>query len=341
MAKQANRMMIGGFVVIAVVLLAASLVVFGSGRFFKKTVAYVLYFDGSIKGLNVGAPVLFQGVPVGSVKSISIHTDRENLKTDIPVIIEIEPERFVTADMRHIETDEEVRENLAKLIDIGLRAVLSMQSFITGQLMIEVDFYPNTPVTLRGIDKELPEIPTIPSTTERLAQTLQQLDLKGMEKNLKDALAGIDRFVNNPDLTASVRNLKDTLAEAKQVVKKIDAKIDPLADNLNGTISSVGKLAKNVDSQVAPLAKNVNTTVTDFDKLARDADARVVALETSLDKTLSAVRGVMSPDAPLIVELETTLREISDMSRSFRELADYLQRHPEALIQGKGESGGK
>jgi paraquat-inducible protein B len=92
---------------------------------------------------------------------------------------------------------------------------------------------------------------------------------------------------------------------------------------------------------VAPLAKNVNTTVTDFDKLARDADARVVALETSLDKTLSAVRGVMSPDAPLIVELETTLREISDMSRSFRELADYLQRHPEALIQGKGESGGK
>jgi paraquat-inducible protein B len=67
----------------------------------------------------------------------------------------------------------------------------------------------------------------------------------------------------------------------------------------------------------------------------------VAALGTNLDKTLSAVRGVMSPDAPLIVELENTLQEISTTARSFRQLADYLERHPEALIQGKGESGGK
>jgi paraquat-inducible protein B len=75
MAKQANRMMIGGFVVIAVVLLAASLVVFGSGKFFKKTDKYILYFDGSVKGLSVGAPVLFQGVQVGAVSSITIRAD--------------------------------------------------------------------------------------------------------------------------------------------------------------------------------------------------------------------------------------------------------------------------
>ena len=75
MAKQANRMMIGGFVVLAVAILAASLVVFGSGKFFKKTNKYVLFFDESIKGLNVGAPVLFQGVPVGSVTNIVILAD--------------------------------------------------------------------------------------------------------------------------------------------------------------------------------------------------------------------------------------------------------------------------
>jgi len=341
MAKQANRMMIGGFVVIAVVLLAASLVVFGSGRFFKKTNQYVLYFDGSIKGLSVGAPVLFQGVQVGSVKSISIHAEIKGFKVDIPVIIEVEPEKFVTESGQHSETDEELRKQIALLIDKGLRAVLSMQSFITGQLMIEVDFYPDTPVVLRNIDKDHPEIPTIPSTTQRLAQSLQKLDIEGMQASLHNTLTGVDQLVNDPDLKASIRALKGTLEEMRKVVKKVDARIDPLADNLDGTIRDARKLVNNVDRQVDPLAKNVNTTVKDFGKLARDADARVAALGTGLDKTLSAVRGVMSPDAPLIVELESTLKEISATARSFRQLADYLERHPEALIQGKGESGGK
>lgn len=94
MAKQANRMMIGGFVVIAIGLLAASLVIFGSGKFFRKTNKYVLYFEESIKGLNVGAPVLFQGVQVGTVTGIMIMADFKKIKADIPVYIEIEPARF-------------------------------------------------------------------------------------------------------------------------------------------------------------------------------------------------------------------------------------------------------
>ncbi|MGB5616237.1 MAG: MlaD family protein [Desulfobacterales bacterium] len=337
MAKQANSMMIGGFVVIAVVLLAASLVVFGSGKFFKQTNEYVLYFDGSIKGLSVGAPVLFQGVQVGAVKSISIHVGVDDLTVDIPVIIEVEPQRFVTESGQHVESDEEIREQIARLIKVGLRAVLGMQSFITGQLMIEIDFLPYTPANLRNIDKDHPEIPTIPSTTQRLAQNLQRLDLEGMQKSLHDTLTGVDQLVNSPDLKASIRALRETLEETREVVKKVDTKIDPLADNLGGTIRDARKLVNNVDRQVDPLAKNVNNTVKDFGKLARDADARVAALGTGLDKTLSAVRGVMSPDAPLIVELESTLQEISATARSFRQLADYLERHPEALIQGKGE----
>ncbi|MEN8689789.1 MAG: hypothetical protein AB1Z20_06745, partial [Desulfobacterales bacterium] len=238
-------------------------------------------------------------------------------------------------------TDEDRKKGAQQLVEKGLRAVLTMQSFITGQLMIELDFYPNTPVNLKSTGKEYTEIPTIPSTTERLAQSLQRLDLDELEENLKNTLSGIDRFVNNPDLIGSVKTLKETLEEMRQVVKKVDTKIDPLADNLDGTIRDARKLVNNVDRQVDPLAKNVNKAVKDFDKLARDADARVAALGTGLDKTLSAFRGVMSPDAPLIVELESTLKEISATARSFRQLADYLERHPEALIQGKGKPGGK
>ena len=75
MAKQASKMMIGVFLIIALFLLVASLVLFGSGKFFTKTQKFVLYFNEPVKGLDVGSPVLFQGVAVGSVKSIDIIAD--------------------------------------------------------------------------------------------------------------------------------------------------------------------------------------------------------------------------------------------------------------------------
>jgi paraquat-inducible protein B len=191
-----------------------------------------------------------------------------------------------------------------------------MQSIITGQLMIELDFHPGTPVNLKNIDKDYIEIPTIPSTSERLAQALGDLDLKGIEKHLLSVLAAVDRFVNNPDLAASLRAMKDTLQDASKLVTRVDRQVDPLADDLKKTVKEVGKLSRDVDAKVAELAPGLN-------------------------KTMSTARGVLSADSPLMVELEITLKEISAMSRSIRQLANYLDQHPEALIRGKGKPGGK
>ncbi|RJR39451.1 MAG: MCE family protein [Deltaproteobacteria bacterium] len=316
MAKQANRMMIGGFVVLAVIIMAASLVVFGSGKFFKKTNKYVLYFDESIKGLSVGAPVLFQGVPVGSVTSITLQADLTKMKTQIPVFIEIETDRW------KVESGERNYRKVAeKLIEMGLRAQLIMQSFITGQLMIELDFYPKTDICYAPaqIDKDYAAyvvIPTCKSTSARLGQALGDLDFKALEKNLNSSLAGIERLVNNPDLAASFQALKDTLQYARKVVARVDRQVDPLANDVKKTVKDIGKLANNVD-------------------------ARVGGVATGLDKTMSAARGVLAQDSPLMVELETMLQEIAAMSRSIRQLANYLDLHPEALIRGKGKPGDK
>jgi paraquat-inducible protein B len=311
MAKQANRMMIGGFVILAVMLMAASLVIFGSGEFFKKTDKYIMYFDESVKGLTVGAPVLFRGVQVGSVTNITIEANLATMHIQIPVIIEIEPDRWkVRAGQRN------PRKIAAKLIEKGLRAELIMQSFITGQLMIELNLRPGTPLILKDTNKEYTEIPTLPSTAEKLAQALGELDLKGLEKNLESTLAGIDRFVNNPDLTTSTRALKETLQEARKLITRTDRQVDPLAEDLKKTAKDFGKLANNLDSQVG-------------------------GVTTGLNKTMSTAKGVLSEDSPLMVELENTLKDISAMSRSFRHLADYLEEHPEALIRGKGKPGGK
>ena len=250
MAKQANRMMIGGFVVLAVIIMAASLVVFGSGKFFKKTNAYILYFDESIKGLSVGAPVLFQGVPVGSVTNIILEADLVKMKTQIPVLIEIEPERW---KVRAGERD--YRKVAAKLIEMGLRAQLVMQSFITGQLMIQLDFYPSSKICYAPaqLDKDYQDyvvIPTCPSTSERLAQALGDLDLKGIEKHLLSVLASVDRLVSNPDLPVSISALKDTLQDARKLVSRVDRQVDPVADDVKKTVKEFGKLAGNVDAKV-------------------------------------------------------------------------------------------
>lgn len=319
MAKQANRMMIGGFVVTALFILAASLAIFGSGKFFKKTVKCVMYFDEPVRGLTVGSPVLFQGVQIGSVVSIILEVDPAKLQIHIPIIIEYEPDRFHVRGKGVLVRDP--RQNVPKLIERGLRGQLIMQSFITGQLAIELGFFPESAICYppARVDPEFKDyivIPTCQSTGEKLANALANLDLESLRKKLESTLTGIDRFVNDPALIASVRALKDTLKETS-------------------------KFVTGLNRQVHPLAKDLKRTVKDFGKLARDTDKRVGEVATSLDKTLASARGVISEDAPFIVELENTLHEISAMSRSVRMLADYLEQHPETLIRGKKKTGGK
>ena len=211
MAKQANRMMIGVFVVIAVIIMAASLVVFGSGKFFQKTVKCVMYFDGSVKGLSVGSPVLFQGVQIGSVVSIILEVDPAKLQLLIPVIIEYEPDKFQVSGGARMPRDPQ--KTIPKLIERGLRAQLTMQSFITGQLAIEIGFYPDStlcyaPAETDKVYKDYIVIPTCQSTTERLGNALEKLDLEKLEKHLESAMDGIAKLVNNPNLAASFRGLE-------------------------------------------------------------------------------------------------------------------------------------
>jgi paraquat-inducible protein B len=320
MAKQANRVMIGGFVILATIIMAASLVVFGSGKFFRKTVRCVMYFDGSVKGLSVGAPVLFQGVQIGSVVSIVLEVEPSNLQLAIPVVIEYEPEKFhVAGGARNVHRDP--RKTIPKLIERGLRAQLGMQSFITGQLDIEIGFYPEAslcyaPARVDKIYKDYIVIPTCQSTTQKLADALSKLDLAALEQHLESAMDGIAKLANNPDLPASFKSLKATLQDTHKLVTKVDGQVDPLAKDAQKTLKDFGNLARNVDSRVGGVA-------------------------TGLDKTMSAARGILSEDSPLMVDLENALQEISAMSRSIRQLTNYLDQHPEALIRGKGKSGGK
>lgn len=323
MAKQANRKLIGGFVVIAVGILAASVVIFGSGDFFKEKREFVMYFEGSVKGLSVGSPVLFQGVQVGVVKRIVIRSYLKEQKAYIPVFIEVYPENFqIVGDPAKVkDRRENWKERLPELIQRGLRAQLVTQSLITGQLAIEMSEYPDTPIELKHLDRDYPEIPTIPSTTQRLVKALEKIDLEEIDRKLQSILSGLDKLVNNPELAGSMTELKGLLQDARSTVENLNGRIGPLTENLNGTLSEARQLLNDVDGELKPLADNVNKTLQDFSELARDADALL--------------------EGSLAYELENTLKSLSEAARSLQLLSEYLKRHPESLLKGKDGSGGK
>jgi paraquat-inducible protein B len=221
MTIKANKTVIGVFVVGAVALFVAGLIVFGSGVIFKHADEYVLFFDGSIKGLSVGAPVIFRGVRVGSVKDISLVYDNKVHDLIIPVIVEIIPGRVKGAPK------EWGYSNYELLIKEGLRAKLEIQSFITGQLMISFDFYPDTIANLRGIMKNYHEFPTLPTTPD-IFDVMEEVPIKEIAHNLDDTVKGINRLLDSGYLQETFFELKETLQEMTQSARSFRMLVDYL-----------------------------------------------------------------------------------------------------------------
>ena len=214
MSKKVNKTVIGVFVVGALVLLMIAIVVFGSGELFKRTNKFVLYFDGSVKGLSIGAPVMFRGVSIGTVKDISLIYDSKAGTIMLPVIVEIEQGRIKgTPSFGDLGGDK-------KMIALGLRGNLEVQSFLTGQLMISFDFYPDKPAKLRGILKGYPELPTLPTSPD-IFEIMDELPIKEIAKNLEATSKGINKLVNSSDLQRSLYDLQNTLQETKEAMHSV------------------------------------------------------------------------------------------------------------------------
>ena len=349
MAKKANKKLIGGFVVGAIGILAVCLVIFGSGEFFKWKLEYVVYFEGSVRGLKIGSPVLNQGVQVGQVKKVIIRSYVRPYRDYIAAFIEIDPEMFEIEGGSMSAADWE--KALPELINEGLRAQLVTVSFITGQLAIEMSMRPGTPVELKNLDKDYAEIPSIPSAMARLGKSLEKFDIAQINASLISILASADRILANPNIEASLKEIHGALQDARGLVGTVNTRVGPLADNLNNTLTDARTLLGNVDSQLKPLTDSTKATMYEYRKLARNLDRQVVepagvkmvkaleaitAASNQATKTLRSAQGIVDPNSVMMSELTKMLKELSAAARSIRVWADYLERHPEALISGKG-----
>jgi phospholipid/cholesterol/gamma-HCH transport system substrate-binding protein len=339
MSKPANKTMIGAFVLIAVVLAVAAIVVLGSGKFFKETTSWVAFFEGSVKGLNVGSPVVFRGVKVGEVTDIIVTFDATQLSVLIPVIFETDPDKFKDIGRHVITSQAQIHRNL---VSKGLRAQLQMQSLVTGQLMINLDFFPNTPAKLHGVDKIKAltdakswwEIPTIPTSMQELEKAISQLDFKEIAENIKRAMDGIAKLVTSPDLHASIGVLKQTLVDTQKLVSNLDSKVAPLANSIDQTLAAaragIGDVRKLVNEQGPPLAADIK----------RAAESARIALDQA-NTTLKSIEVIAQEGSQLRFEVSAALNEIAAAARSVRILADFIEQHPDALIRGRAPQTGE
>ena len=174
MSKKANPAVVGGFVLGAVALAVGSLFFFGGGKFFRTTETYVAYFEGSLKGLEIGAPVTFRGVRIGTVKDIQVVYDVDKSSLNIPVIFDIDLDRLVLeGDVAQASKADDDDHDV--LIERGLRAQLQMRSMVTGQLAVNLDFFPDSEPLYHGDYKGYGEYPTVPSEVEKLRDIAEKL----------------------------------------------------------------------------------------------------------------------------------------------------------------------
>ena len=312
MSKRPSAAMIGAFVLGALGLAVLAVVLFGSGRLFRETVPFVLSFTGSVNGLNVGAPVKFKGVEIGSVTDVRLTLGEGTAApvTRIPVLIEIDQAKVESEGARADLWDPAV---VKALIDAGLRGQLNAQSLVTGLLFIELDFHPGTTAEFAVSGGPYQEIPTVQTVLQKAQSALgeiigdiQALDLAPLLDNATQALAGINKLVNLPDTRRALEQLDDTLV------------------SMNEGMAALKVASLSLDKRAVEIGGNVAQFTSDM-RLAL----------TKMRETLATVDGFVEPTSPLAVRLNAALEEVSNAARSVRLLADYLERNPAALVRGR------
>jgi paraquat-inducible protein B len=317
MSRRADPKLIGAFVLGAVAIMIAAVVVFGSGRFFVRTQTFVLFFQDDLAGLNVGAPVTFRGVRIGSVANILIHYDSATGRATIPVYVTVQPSKIVVTGNQ--DTPE-------ALVAKGLKAQLRLQSFVTGLLAVNLDFEPDVPPQLVGAEPKYPEIPTMRSSIAELRATFSDMVAEFRKLPLQDMIA---------QLSTSARNLDKMVNDTDSLVINLNGRLDetlrampPMLQGISQAAQDVSRLARNVDQGVPAVRDG-----------AVEAIGRLNATLADVQKAVGGIQSSVGDASPLQSQMSRTLSDVGDAANAVRALAEYLNQNPRALLTGRGKDG--
>ncbi len=357
MKRRASPTRIGLFVLGALaVLVAAVAMVSGSGLFASRERA-LTYFEGSVYGLRIGAPVALRGVRLGSVVGIGLVHEGRPGELTVPVEIEIDRARIAGAGLDSGGSSE-AAPTIRALVQQGLTAQLGTQSLLTGLLYVDLDFgrtappgaAPGAPASVAsdGTAAALPVIPTLPTALQSLQRQLQQVDVPRLLADIAGAAAGARQLLGSPRLQHTVEELAQASAELRTQLARMDRRVDPLAEAVHGALQDSRRAATALSrtltdagdavDRISRAADRVSATMTRFDRVADDATpvlagARRAAEE--LARTAQALRRATSDDDGALPRIDEAVLELARAARAVRDLADLLERQPEALLRGR------
>jgi paraquat-inducible protein B len=355
---RAHPAAIGAFVAGAVALAIAATFIFGaSGKLFGRKFPVVMFFDDSVNGLAVGAPVAYRGIRLGQVTQIKSVVGSPR----IAVAATLERGPFLTPD--NPTGADQMRHAMEEAIAQGLRAQLALQSLLTGHLYVSLVLRPDIPTSLVGLDRGALEIPTIPTIMAQLEAGLQKIPLVNVPKYLYDTVEGSARLLQSPDLGKALESVGPLVADAQTLLKRLDREVGPLITSLKGTSDTARASLVDLTQQLDRVAADASRLMTSLTETSDTARGTVKDLSGDLQKTLAQLAvlaaklqevsdtlrgaletahttlrdadGALTGDSPLGYKLQQALKEVAAAAQSLRALTEYLERHPESVLTGK------
>jgi paraquat-inducible protein B len=317
MSNKASSTLIGAFILGVLAIVIAALLFFGGGRLFRDSASLVMYFDRSIQGLELGAPMKLRGVKIGEVTRIETNVNEQSMNIVNAVYVRVRPE-----ELKYNNSDNPY-ELLNKLVkDHGMRAQLRIQSMLTGLLYIEIDFMDQgSDIKYWGLDPDTQELPTARTEIEELSDLANRFDFDALSKNFRDVAQNLDDLTSDPELKALAGNLNRSVASITRFT-------DGLHTVLQGDASETME-------QIKLLAEGLNR---DYPAVADDLRQSMTSLREALggvDGTLNSVNHLLSDDSPVLYDLRRALEKVSIAAENISALAETVEREPESLLKGK------
>ena len=329
MKTKVSPTIVGAFVIGAMVLGVIALFSFGGINFFRKPQRFVVFFDESVHGLDLGSPVKLRGVRVGRVVGLSIRYDQQRATSAVAVVCEFSKD--VMTDNRGVIVDVADRAELEQLVAGGLRAQLGVLGLATGLLFVELDFknpkeYPFDP---NQVDPLYAVVPDVPSTIAEfqasaieLLANLKTIDFAGISKGITALLATIPKYLEGVDLKGVSDQWKKTGEQFEALAKGPEFR--RTFENLNGAVNDVRAMIAKLDGQIDPAGKELQATLVEARKTVQ-----------AFSEAAGATKAFIAAQAGVGEELGETLSHLNDAADSVRRLADFLERNPNALITGR------
>jgi paraquat-inducible protein B len=250
--------------------------------------SFVMYFNGSLRGLSPGAPAELHGIAVGEVKSVDVEYDRDAGALRFPVAVDVYPQRIRGRQARGArppardDPQSTSRTLIDSLVAHGLRAELKTGNLLTGQKYVELDMHADAPAEKVWWDDQPWVFPTVSN---------------GLDE-FQDSMGSIARKLNKVPfdqisyrLLSTMTSLELTLKSTDQLMKHVDGSIAPQVEATLTEARAAMKNAKDVLAQDAPLQSDLGATLLQLSRAAKSVTALVEYLERHPESLLRGKPG--------------------------------------------------